>query len=159
MVIHDAATLVRTIYSLYNAHQTDADWLEKTSMLVSENCEALNASTGHIYRGKEGFKQRLLNWSTAFPESSNEITNVVATNDQAAVEFISRGTQSGVLHTQKGDIQPTNRKVELRCCDVYRISNNEIVTLHSYYDALGLREQLGLTPARQEQRGEPPQHK
>ncbi|EFH80285.1 ester cyclase [Ktedonobacter racemifer] len=157
MVIHDAATLVRTLYSLYNAHQTDADWLDKISMLVSENCEALNASTGHICRGKEGFKQCLLNWSIAFPESSNEITNVVATNDQAAVEFISRGTHSGVLHTLKGDIQPTNRKIELRCCDVYRISNNEIVTQHSYYDALGLREQLGLTPARQGQRGESPQ--
>jgi predicted ester cyclase len=154
MIIHDATTLVRTLYSLYNAHQTDADWLDKTSMLVSENCEALNASTGHICRGKEGFKQRLLNWSTAFPESSNEITNVVATNDQVAVEFISRGTQSGVLHTLKGDIQPTDRKIELRCCDVYRISNNEIVALHSYYDALGLREQLGLISAKQEQRGE-----
>jgi predicted ester cyclase len=119
-------------------------------MLVSENCESLNAQTGSIRQGKEGFKQRLLNWSTAFPDSSNEITNVVATNDQAAVEFISRGTHSGVLHTLKGDIQPTNRKIELRCCDVYRISNNEIVTLHSYYDALGLKEQLGLTPAQQE---------
>ena len=155
MVTHDAATLVRTVYSLYNAHQTDADWLDKTSMLVSENCESLNAQTGHRRRGKEGFKQRLLNWSTAFPESSNEITNIIATNDQAAVEFISRGTHSGVLHTLKGDIQPTNRKIELRCCDVYRISNNEIVTLHSYYDPLGLQEQLGLTPAPQAQAGEP----
>jgi len=157
MIIHDAATLVRTVYSLYNAHQTDAEWLDKTSMLVSENCEAVNAPTGSIRRGKEGLKQRLLNWSTAFPDSSNEITNVVATNDQAVVEFISRGTHRGVLHTPKGDIQPTNRKIELRCCDVYRISNNEIVTLHSYYDALGLQEQLGLTPAQQAQRGEPAQ--
>jgi predicted ester cyclase len=154
MIIHDAATLVRTVYSLYNAHQTDTEWLDKTSMLVSENCESVNASTGHIRRGKEGFRQCFLNWSTAFPDSSNEITNVVATNDQAAVEFISRGTQSGVLHTPKGDIQPTHRTIELRCCDVYRMSNNEIVTLHSYYDALGLQKQLGLTPAQQEQRGE-----
>lgn len=155
MVIHDAATLVRTLYSLYNADQTDADWLDKISMLVSENCELLNAPTGRIHRGKEGFRQRLLTWSTAFPDSSNEITNVIATNDQVAIEFIARGTQSGVLHTSKGEIQPTNRKVELRCCDVYRISNNEVVTLRSYYDILGLQEQLGQTPARQEQRGEP----
>ena len=104
MIIHDAATLVRTVYSLYNAHQTDPDWLDKMSMLVSENCEAVNAPTGGIRRGKDGFKQRLLTWSTAFPDSSNEITNVIATNDQAAVEFIARGTQSGVLHTPKGDI-------------------------------------------------------
>jgi len=150
MIIHDAATLVRTIYSLYNTHQTDPDWLGKTSMLVSENCESVNAPTGSIRRGKEGFQQRLIHWSTAFPDSSNEITNVVATNDQAAVEFIARGTQSGVLHTSKGDIQPTNRKVELRCCDVYRISNNEVVTQHSYYDALGLQEQLGLRATQQE---------
>ena len=155
MIIHDAATLVRTVYSLYNAHQTDADWLDKASMLASENCELVHVPTGHVRRGKEGFKQRLLNWSIAFPDSSIEVTNVVATNDQAAVEFISRGTHSGVLHTPKGDFQPTGRNIELRCCDVYRISNNEIVTLHSYSDLLGMYEQLGLTPALQEQRGEP----
>ena len=155
MIIHDAATLVRTVYSLYNAHQTDADWLDKTSMLVSENCKSLNAQTGHRRRGKEGFKQRLINWSTAFPESSNEITNIIATNDQAAVEFISRGTHSGVLHTPKGDFQPTGRKIELGCCDVYRVSSGEVISLHSYSDLLGLQEQLGLTPAPQAQGGEP----
>ena len=150
MIIHDAATLVRTLHNLYNAHQTDPDWFDKINMLVSDNCEAVNAPTGTIRRGKDGFKQRLIHWSTAFPDSANEITNVVATNDQVAVEFITRGTHTGVLHTPKGDIQPTNRKVELRCCDVYRISNNEVVTLHSYYDVLGLREQLGLMPEQQE---------
>jgi predicted ester cyclase len=155
MIIHDAATLVRTVYSLYNAHQTDADWLDKASMLASENCELVHVPTGHIRRGKEGFKQRLLNWSIAFPDSSIEITNVVATNDQVAVEFISRGTHSGVLHTPKGDFQPTGRKIELGCCDVYRVSSGEVISLHSYSDLLGMYEQLGLTPAQQEQRSEP----
>lgn len=150
MIIHDTATFVRTLYNLYNAHQTDPDWLDKIGLLVSENCESVNAPTGTIRRGKDGFKQRLVHWSTAFPDSANEITNVIATNDQATVEFIARGTQGGVLHTSKGDIQPTHRKVELRCCDVYRMSNNQVVTQHCYYDILGLREQLGLMPAQQE---------
>jgi steroid delta-isomerase-like uncharacterized protein len=145
MIIHDTATLVRTGYNLYNAHQTDPDWLDKFSALASEKCEVLVVANGQKYQGRNGFKQFVLGWSTAFPDSKVELTRVIATGDEAAVEFTARGTHTGVLQTPRGDIQPTGRKMEQRFCDIYRINNGQIVSLHCYYDARSFMEQLGLT--------------
>src|SRR5437660_1337798 len=69
----------------------------------------------------------------SFPDTGIEITNLFATEDQAAVEFIGRGTNTGPLHMPTGDVPPTGRAVEMRFCDVYRVSNGKIVSYRSYY--------------------------
>jgi len=146
MIIHDTATLVRLTYNLYNAHQSDPDWLDKSVLQIDTNCELVNIPTGEILHGREGFRQFLLNWSTAFPDSRVEVINIAATSDQAAVEFMGRGTHTGVLRTPKGDVQPTGRKIDLRFCDVYHTSYGQIISLHSYYDRMTMLQQLGLLP-------------
>jgi predicted ester cyclase len=153
MIIQDTETLVRTVYSLFNSRQTDVDWLDKITTLASGNSQILNVPLGQIFQGREGLKQYVQGWNTAFPDSSVEITNVVATSDQAAVEFVGRGTHNGVLRSPGGDIQPTERKIELRFCDVYRIHNGQITSLHSYFDLKGLLEQLGNPQASSSQAG------
>ena len=98
-------------------------------------------------RGHDGYKQFLLGWAEAFPDSRTEITNLFATEDQAVIEFIGRGTHTGTLHGPAGDIPATGRKVEFRLCDVLGIKHEKFVSLHQYYDALSFMQQLGLIPS------------
>lgn len=146
MISHDAATVVRLTYDLFNARQNDPDWLDKILLQVDPSCEVVNIPTGEVRHGKEGYKEFLQNWSTALPDSRVEVFNVISTSDQAVVEFTGRGTHTGILRSPKGEIQPTGRKVDLRFCDVYRVRNGQIISMHTYYDSLSLVQQLGLAP-------------
>ena len=147
MAAQDNVALVRSQIDLYNSHQSDPAWLDKKFAILAEDCEITDVPSGTTYRGADGFKQNSRFFTDAFPDNSMEITNVVATEDQVVVEFIGRGTHTGPLHMPTGDIPPTGRKGELRCCNVYQISNVKIVSLRSYYDATTMLQQLGLAPA------------
>ena len=55
-----------------------------------------------------------------------------------------RGTQTGPLATQDGDVAPTGAAVDLRFADVSRVRDGKVVAYHTYYDQLGFLTQLGL---------------
>jgi steroid delta-isomerase-like uncharacterized protein len=147
MTTQEIVTLVRKGYDAYNAHQSDPHWLDYATEDMAENGEVIDVPSGMTLRGPEGLKQLLTGFATALPDSKIEVTNVIVTDEGAAVEFIGRGTHGGVLHTPAGDIPPTGRKVELRFCDVYQIRNGKIARHSTYYDALGFMQQLGVIPA------------
>ena len=113
-------------YDLYNDHQSDPAWLDKSLAAIAQDCEVFLVPLGMTLRGHDGYKQFMLGWAEAFPDSRTEITNLFATEDQAVVEFTGRGTNTGPLHMPTGDLPPTGRFVELRFCDVYRVSNGKI---------------------------------
>ena len=141
---HETVTLVKTLFDLTNSHRTDPAWLDKSLALFAGDCEVVDIPSGMTSRGPEGYKQVILFFEEGFPDSGVEITNLFASGDQAVVEFIGRGTNTGPLHMPTGDVPPTGRTVELRFCDVYRVKHGKIVSYRSYYDALGFLQQLGL---------------
>jgi eukaryotic-like serine/threonine-protein kinase len=51
---------------------------------------------------------------------------------------------TGDLGIPDGEIAPTDRPVELRVCEGWRIADGKIVSLRNYQDAAGLMRQLGL---------------
>ena len=144
--VQDNAALARQGYDAYNRHASDPRWLDYVADTVSDDCEVVDVPNGAVFRGPEGLKQFLQVFSTAFPESSVEVTNLFATEDQAVVEFIGRGTHTGPLHGPAGDIPPTGRSWTLQFCDVYKFREGKIFSHRTYYDALGLLHQLGLVP-------------
>ncbi len=144
MPTQDIVAFIRRGYDAYNAHQSDPRWLEYATEDVAEDGEVVDIPSGMILHGPDGLKQTLLAFSMAFPGSSIELTDVHATEERAVVEFIVRGTHTGVLHSPAGDIPPTGRKFELRLCDVYQLRNRKITRHATYYDALGLMQQLGV---------------
>ncbi len=148
-IAQHTATLVQTLYDLYNSHQSDPAWLDKSLAFFAEDCEVIDIPSGATSRGPDGYKQLILFFEEGFPDSGIEITNLFATEDQAVVEFIGRGTNTAPLHMPTGDVPPTGHAVEMRFCDVYRISNGKIVNYRSYYDALGFLQQLGLIPSQE----------
>ena len=147
MTTQEIVTFVRRGYDAYNAHQSDPHWLDYATEDMAEDGEVVDVPSGMTFHGPEGLKQFLSGFATALPDSTVEVTNVIATDEGAAVEFIGRGTHTGVLHTPAGDIPPTGRKVELCFCDVYQIRDGKIARHASYYDALGFMQQLGVIPA------------
>ena len=144
--VHETFALVKTLFDLTNNHLSDPAWLDKSLALFAEDCEVVDVPSGMTSRGPEGYKQMILFFEEGFPDSGVEITNLFATEDQVAIEFIGRGTNTGPLHMPTGDVPPTGRAVEIHFCDVYRVSNGKIVSYRSYYDVFGFLQQLGLVP-------------
>jgi steroid delta-isomerase-like uncharacterized protein len=138
---------VRRGFDAYNAHQSDPHWLDYTTTDVAEDCEVIDVPSGMVLHGPEGLKQFLLLFSTAFPDSRGDVNIVCATEEQAVIEVILRGTHTGVLHSLAGDIPPSGRTIELRACEVFQIRNRKLTRHATYYDALSLMQQLGVMPA------------
>lgn len=143
----DNASLAQMGYDLFNTHQSDPAWIDKSLALISEDCEILLVPLGMALHGHDGYKQFLLSWTEAFPDSHAEVTHMLAGENHAITEFIGRGTHTGTLHGPTGDIPATGRKVEFRLCDVHVIKNGKIVGFREYYDLMGFMQQLGLIPS------------
>jgi len=92
-------------------------------------------------QGSEGFKQFLSEFFIAFPDIHANVEHIVAENDLVVV-FLN------FTATHKGEFQgmpPTNKKVNTRSADLYRIENEKIVEHWDVVDQLNLLEQTGKT--------------
>ncbi len=66
MTTQDNVTLTRMVYDLYNAHQSDPAWLDKSLASIAEDCEVFLVPLGMTLHGHDGYKQFLLGWAEAF---------------------------------------------------------------------------------------------
>src|SRR5205085_8433585 len=112
--------------------------------LVAEDVEAVLVPFGQAFHGREGFTDFMQGFKGAFPDIRISVTNQVATDDQVVSEFTARGTHSGPLQTPAGAIPPTGRSVDFIACEVMRVKNGQIASLHNYQDAASIMRQLGL---------------
>ena len=147
MTAQDNAALARSLINLYNNHQSDPEWLDKSLAAFAADATFTDVPSRRTVPASEGYRQLLLFFADAFPGSSVELTNVFGTDDQMALEFTGRGTNNGPLHLPTGDVPATGRYSEMQFSEVVRIQNGKIVSLHIYYDTLTLLQQLGLALA------------
>lgn len=146
MTAQENIALSRSLLDLYNSHRSDPAWLEKIVDHIAEDCEFIDVPTGRTLHGPEGYKEIALFFAEGFPDSTVELTNVFATEDQSVIEFTGRGTNTGPLHMPPGDIPPTGKYSEVRFCSVNRARSGKIVSIHQYFDVLTMLQQLGLVP-------------
>jgi steroid delta-isomerase-like uncharacterized protein len=90
---------------------------------------------------KEGFKQFLSALFNAFPDMQTKIEHIVAENDLVVVFLNGTGTHKGEFRGRP----PTNKKVNIRSADLYRIENGKIVEHWEVVDQLNLLQQTGVT--------------
>ncbi len=147
MAAQSNAALGRAFVELFNAHQSDSAWIDKNLASLSEDCEVIDVPSGWTSIGPNGYTQLLLFFAEGFPGGMVTVNSVFATEDQVAVEFVGRGTNTGPLHLPTGDIPATGRPAELRFCDVMQIRDGKIASLHIYYNIMTMLQQLGLVPA------------
>jgi steroid delta-isomerase-like uncharacterized protein len=97
---------------------------------------------------KDGIRQYLQGWFSAFPDIKITVTNRVVTEDQVAAELDFVGTNSGPLQMAPGApaIPATGRTVHGKGTYFVRYKDGQPVEVHSYPDAAGMMMQLGLMP-------------
>lgn len=90
--------------------------------------------------GSEGFKQSLNALFTAIPDIHANIEHIVAENDIVVVFLNFTGTQKGEFQ----GMPPTNKKINLRSADLYKIEDEIIVGHWDVVDQLNLLQQTGV---------------
>jgi steroid delta-isomerase-like uncharacterized protein len=91
--------------------------------------------------GSEGFKQSLSAQFKAFPDFQAKIEHIVAENDLVVVFLSFTGTHKGEFQ----GVPSTNKPVNIRSADLYRIENEKIAEHWDVVDQLNLLQQTGAT--------------
>ena len=142
LTAQDNATVVRAHYDAFNRRDID-----KNLSLVTEDVKWMNIPFNVNYSGRKGFREFIDNWTTAMPDCKVEIVNVVAGDTWAAVEFVGRGTHNGPLVGPQGtSIPATQKKLELKFCELLRLTDGQIAEARLYFDAATMMRQLDLLP-------------
>jgi predicted ester cyclase len=101
------------------------------------------------YRGKEGVRQFMQAWMTAFPNLSAHLKSRVVSEDTVADEIEFSGTNSGPLQMAPGmPAIPATGKTVSNGKGTYfvHVRDGKIVEFNSYPDVAGMMMELGLMP-------------
>lgn len=131
--------LVNRMYQALNAH--DADSL---ATFYSDDCE-IAAPVGEM-RGREAVRELAQAYWNAFSDLKWTVTDQYVSDDTVVTEEVAEGTHDGTLVTPQGELPATSTRVATRICEVSRVQGGEIVSLHLYWDNLGLMQALGAIP-------------
>ena len=121
LTAHDNATVVRAHYDAFNHRDVDKDL-----SLVTDDVKWMNIPFDANFSGRKGYREFLNNWITAMPDCKVEIVNVITGDEWATVEFIGRGTHTGPLARPEGTILPTQKKLDMKFCELLRIKDGQI---------------------------------
>jgi predicted ester cyclase len=90
-------------------------------------------------KGGERFKQFLSEFFKVFPDWHTDIEHIVAENGFVVVFLNGFGTQKGEIQ----GMPPTNKSINIRSADLYRIENGIMIGHWDVVDQLNLLKQTG----------------
>ncbi len=138
----DNAAISKKIHELFSANKFD-----DAVNLAADNIQVVNYATGQTFNGKDEFRNFMSGFKTAFPDLVIKHINVFEGGDgYVALELEADGTHTGPLSGPGGEIPATGKKVKFIVCEVHRVVNGKIVSIHNYQDSGSLMRQLGLLP-------------
>ncbi len=91
---------------------------------------------------REGLKQSVGMFRSAFPDLSVTVEEIVAEGDKVVSRWTTKGTHKGELM----GIPPTGKHASMNGITVNRIANGKIVEEWTLADMASLMQQLGVTP-------------
>jgi steroid delta-isomerase-like uncharacterized protein len=138
----DAVTIAKKGIDVFD----HGDWDEFRNDLT-EDCEYRQLATNEVVQGIDDNLRVAKAWHDAFPDVNGEITNAFGSGDQAVLQIVWTGTQSGALVGPGGTIPPTGQKVTLPACQVVTVRDGKIARTDHYFDLLSMLTQLGVVPA------------
>lgn len=141
LTAQDNATIVRAQYDAFNRRDID-----KALTLLTADVIWMNIPFDVNFTGHKGYREFINNWTTAMPDAKVEIVNVIGGDEWTVVEFIGRGTHTGPLIGRQGAIPATQKKMDMKFCELFRIKDGLICEVHLYFDAATLLNQFGLMP-------------
>jgi len=95
-------------------------------------------------RGPQQILQYFQGLKSAFPDMSGQVVSAMATGNTAAIELRSEGTHTEPMHTRRGTLPPTGKRVVIKLAFFYEISNGKIISIREYFDPAGFMAQLGV---------------
>jgi len=101
--------------------------------------------TGRKLTGIDQTLEAWKGWAQAFPDSKGSFENTYVTEDGIVVlELTWKGTHQGPLHTPKGPISATGKKIEIRACAILQIAGEKARSQRHYFDMATMFQQLGV---------------
>ena len=98
-----------------------------------------------VFHGRDAVRDAMAAWFTAFPDVSWELQNLMSSGDTFIAEALFKGTHTGPMKTDQGEITATGKAVEMPCCFIGRVSPNGLIAEdRTYFNAATMMEQLGL---------------
>jgi steroid delta-isomerase-like uncharacterized protein len=102
-----------------------------------------NAPGNPEVRGREGYKQLVNMYRTAFPDLRMSVDQQTAEGDMVITRWSATGTQRGDLM----GMPPTGKQVKVVGITQNRVVGGRVAEEFEVYDALGMMQQLGAVPA------------
>jgi steroid delta-isomerase-like uncharacterized protein len=143
MSIQENLKLDEANFVAWNAHDVDGSLAN-----YSDDIVWIDVGIPEPLRGKEGVRQYIQGWFSAFPDIKLTVKNRLVTEDQIAGELEWTGTQSGPLQLAPGApaLPATGKKVTGKATYFVRVKDGKAAEVHTYPDAAGMMMQLGLMP-------------
>lgn len=136
-----------------DARQVGADFVAAFNDHDESRIRELNAENAVLeapgdvrVQGGEAATQYALAWLNAFPDARLTVTNELVSGDWVAQEFTFEGTHEGTLSGPGGEIPATNRRLNGRGVQIFRVENDAVVDTRLYFDQVQIMTQLGLMP-------------
>lgn len=136
----DAREIGQRFVDAFNAHDE-----ERIRQLNSDNT-VFEAPGDVKIQGREPATQYAMAWLNAFPDARISVNNELVAGDWVAQEFTFSGTHEGTLMSPAGEIPATNRKLNGRGVQVFRVEGDAVVDTRLYFDQVQVMTQLGLMP-------------
>ena len=92
-----------------------------------------------IFAQPEGVELYVSQFLSSFPDLRHTIDGMIAEDDRVAVQFSADGTHTG----QWMHFAPTGKSIHYTGITMVRIAGGKIVEHQTWWDKLGLLEQLG----------------
>jgi steroid delta-isomerase-like uncharacterized protein len=141
MSVQDNIRIDEEEIAAWNAHD-----VERALAIFPDNVMWQDTSSPQAMN-KDGIRQYLQGWFSAFPDIKLTVTNRVVTEDQVASELDFVGTNTGALQLAPGaSIPATGKTVHGKGTYFVRFQDGKAVEVHSYPDLAGMLMQLGLMP-------------
>jgi steroid delta-isomerase-like uncharacterized protein len=116
--------------------------LDEALELIGDGAVAHIAGSPEPLRGKDGFRQFVTTYLTAFPDGTITVDEQIAEGDIVASRWTGRGTNTGELM----GIPPTGKQVTVEGISYARITGGEMLETWIIWDTLSLMQQIGAVP-------------
>jgi len=137
----DNEQIIRNAYKIAEVKDS-AGWLAA----FTPDGTFTDESIGVTYRGRDRVIP-LENFGRAFSDMHRELYRVYADGDVVVVQLALQGTHDGPLSATGGVLEPTGRRMDAPCCDVFELENGKIKRFDCYPSGTVILAQLGVLGA------------
>ncbi len=132
------ATVMRYVDEAWNRQNLDVlDEVMHADIVTHEPI------TGRTLPGREGRKQAIKIYVSAFPDLHSSPNHLIAEGDKVALHWTATATHQGDLM----GTPPTGKKVKWSGVTIFRLADGKIAEMWWVWDTLGLLQQIGAIPA------------